>query len=97
MVEATPAAPVLESLRARQPEESSAAAGELGDDERAALTTDGSVAVPEATAGTAGSLGAEAGVVGDAPEFEAVKSVVPEGQTTLPEVSQGMVRPTVRP
>ena len=67
MVEATPAAPVLESLRARQPEEeSTVAAGDLGDEERAALTMDGSAAVPEATVGTTGSLGAEAGVAGDA-------------------------------
>ena len=88
MVEATSAAPVLESPRARQPEEeSTAAAGNLGDDERAVLTTDGAVAVPEATAGTTGSLGAEAGVASDAPESRAVKPVVPEGQTALPEAS----------
>lgn len=98
MVEATPAAPILESLRAWQPEEeSTAATGELGDDERATLTPDGSVAVPESTTGTARSLGAEAGVVGDVPESRAVKPVAPKGQTMLPEASQGMVRPTVWP
>ena len=58
---------------------------------------DGSAAVPEATTGTIGSSGAEAGVVGDAPESGAVKPVVPEGQTSLPEASQGMVGAAVRP
>ena len=58
---------------------------------------DGSTAVLEAMAGTTGSLGAEARVADDAPEFGGVKPVAPEGQTTLPEASQGMVGPTVRP
>ena len=88
MVEAMLAAPIPESPRAWQPEEeSTAAAGELGNNERAVLTTDRSVAVPEATARTAGSLGVEAGVVGDAPESVAMKPVVPEGQTAFPEAS----------
>jgi len=86
-MEATSAAPVPESPRARQPEESTAAAGELGDDERVVLTTDGSAVVPEATVGTADSLGAEAGVADDAPESRVVKPVVPEGQMALPEAS----------
>ena len=48
---------------------------------------DGSAAVPEATARTVGSSGAEAGVAGDAPESRVVKPVVPEGQMALPEAS----------
>ena len=61
-------ATILESLRARQPEEESpTAAGDLGDNERAALATDGSVAAPEA------------GVVSNAPKSGAVKPVVLEG------------------
>ena len=88
MVEATPAATIPESLRAQQPEEeSTAAAGDLGDDEQAALVMDVSAAVPEATARTAGSSGAEAGVASDAPESGAMKPVVPEGQTAFPEAS----------
>ena len=88
MVEATPAAPVLESSRAHQlEEESTAAAGKLGDDERVVLTTDGSAVVPEATAGTVGSSGAEARVADDAPKSGAVKLVAPEGHTVLPEAS----------
>ena len=42
-------------------------------------------------------MAAEARVAGDALESKAVKPVALEGQTTLPEVSQGMVGPAVRP
>ena len=87
-MEATPAAPIPESPSAWQPEEkSTTTAGGLDDDERVALTTDGSAAVPEATAGTAGSSGAEARVDGDAPESRAAKLVAPEMQTVLPKAS----------
>ena len=55
------------------------------------------MAVLEATAGTIGSLGAEARVAGDASESRAVKLVAPKGQTSLPEGSQGMVGAAVRP
>ena len=48
---------------------------------------DGSAAMPEATAGIAGSLGIEAGVAGDAPESGEVKPVAPKGQMVLPEAS----------
>ena len=48
---------------------------------------DGSAAVPEATMGTVGSSGTEVGVVDDGPKSRAVKPVVPEGQTALPQVS----------
>ena len=48
---------------------------------------DGSAAVPEATAGTAESSGADAGVADDALESRAVKPLAPEGQTVLPEAS----------
>ena len=58
---------------------------------------DRSAAVPEAMARTAGSSGVEAGVAGDAPESRAVKPMAPEGQTALPEVSQGMVGATIQP
>ena len=51
------------------------------------MTTDGSAVVPEATAGTTGSSGVEAGVAGDASESRVVKPVVPEGQMALPEAS----------
>ena len=88
MVEATLATPIPESPRPQQPEEESpAAAGELGDDERAGLTMDGSAVVPEAMMGTIRSLGAEARVASDAPESRVVKPMVPEGQTSLPEAS----------
>ena len=86
-VEATPAAPVPESLSARQLEESTATAGGLGNDERVALTMDGSAAVPEATVGTVGSLGGEARVDGDASESGAAKMVAPEEQTAPPKAS----------
>ena len=62
-----------------------------------ASTADGSVAVPEATAGTTGSSGAEARVAGIKLESEAEKPTVPEEQTALAEVSEGVVRHTVRP
>ena len=98
MVEAMTVTHVPESPRARQSkEESTTTAGELGDDDRAALTTDGSTVVPKAMAGTAGSLGAKAGVASDALEIGAVKPMVPKGKTAVPEASHGMVRPAVRP
>ena len=87
-MEATPTAPVPESLSARQPEEESTAAADgRGDDERVALTMDGSAVVPEATAGTAESSGVEAGVVGDALESRATKPVVLGEQAAPPEAS----------
>ena len=52
---------------------------------------DGSTTVPEATTGTTGSLGVEAGVSGNVLESGAVKPVVPEEQMALPEASRGMV------
>ena len=55
------------------------------------------MALPEATVGTTGSLGAEAGVACDAPESWLVKPVAPEGQTSLPEASQGMVGAAIWP
>ena len=97
-MEATPTAPILESLSARQlEEESTAATGGLGEGERVALTMDGLAAVPEATARAAGSSGAEAGVSSDAPESGVAKLVAPKEQTAPPKVAQGMVGPTVRP
>ena len=62
-----------------------------------ASTADGSAAAPEATAGTAGSLGAEAGVVGVTLESRAEKPTVPEEQTTPPEVSEGVVGHAIQP
>ena len=79
---------VQESPKPRQPkEESTAAAGDLGNNEQAVLATDGSVVVPEAMTGTTRSSRVEAGLAGNAPESRAVKPVVPEGQTALPEAS----------
>ena len=91
-------APILESPSARQSKEgSTAASGRLGKNEQVALTTDGSAAVLEATAGAAGSLGSEAGVASDAPESWAVKPVAAEDQTAPPKVSSGMVGPAIQP
>ena len=93
-----PVDPILESLGARQPtEESTAPSAGLGDDEQLASTADGSVAAPEATTGTAGSSGAEAGVADVMPESRAEKPVVPKEQTALPAASEGMVGPAIRP
>ena len=54
-------------------------------------------AAPEATAGTTGSSGAEAGVAGITPKTGAEKPTVPEEQTTLLEASKGMDGHAVRP
>ena len=86
-METTPIAAVPEPPSARQPEESTAAASDLGNDERAALVIDGSEAVPKAMVRTTGSLIAEARVAGNAPESGVVKSVVPKGQTVPLEAS----------
>ena len=94
----TPAAPILESPSAQPPEEeSTGASGRLGENEQVALTTVGSVAVPEAIAGAAGSSGAEDGVAGDAPESGAAKPVAAKDQTAPPDALPGMVRPAVLP
>ena len=45
---------------------------------------DGLVVVPEATAGTTGSLGAEAGATDDALESGVAKAVAPEEQMAPP-------------
>ena len=60
-----------------------------------AAVADGSAAVPEATTGAAGTLGAEAGVADTALEARAKKPVVPEEQMALPKASKGMVGPAV--
>ena len=66
MVETAPTATIPESPRARQlEEESTATAGEIGYDERAALAIDGSAIVPEAMVGTTRSSRAEAKVAGN--------------------------------
>ena len=62
-----------------------------------AAVADGSAAVPEATTGAAGTLGAEARVADTALEAGAKKPVVPEEQMALPKASKGMVGHTVRP
>ena len=90
--------PILESSGARQPtEESTAPTGGLGDGERLAPMADESVAVPGATAEAAGSSGAEAGVSHATLESKAEELVVLGEQTVLPEVSENMVEPTIRP
>ena len=84
------------SSGARQPvEESATAAGGLADDERSASAEDGSVIIREATAGTVGPSGAEAGATSDAPEYGSTEPVACEELTAPPEASQGMVGPTV--
>ena len=97
-VEAMPADPVLESLGARwHAEESTAATDILSGGEKLASMTDGSMSVPGATAEAAGSSGAEAGVADAALESKAEKPMVPEEQTTLPEVSEGVVGHAMQP
>ena len=62
-----------------------------------ALAVDESATIPKATAGTVGSLGAEARVADNALESGATKPVAAEEQTAPPEASSGMVGPTVWP
>ena len=96
--EAMPTDPVPESSGARRPvEESTAPAGGLGGGERLGPTADGSVAMPGATAETAGSSAANAGDAGATPESAAAKPVAPEEQPAPPEASQGVVGLAVRP
>ncbi|XP_066333490.1 protein GRIP-like [Miscanthus floridulus] len=66
-------------------EESTSPYAGVGSDARLASMVDGSAAVPEATTGTTGSLGAEAGVAGDTPESRAKKHAVSEEKIALPE------------
>ena len=90
--------PIPESPGARQPvEESTAPSAGLHDNERLALMADGSAAAPEATVGTAGSSGAEAGATDAASAFGAERPVVPEEQTALSGASEGMVEHVIRP
>ena len=97
-VEAMPADPFLESPGARRPmEESTTTANELGDGERLASMADEPAVVLGETAGAAGPSEAEARVADATLETRAEKPVVPEGQTALPEASEGMVRHVVRP
>ena len=93
-----PTAPIPHSPSARQPKErSTAASGGLGEDERVALTTDGSVAVPEATARAAGSSGAEAGATDVTPVFETEGPAVPKEQAALPKAMKGVVGHSIWP
>ena len=58
---------------------------------------DGSATIPEATTGTAGPSGAEAGVASEATESGSVRPLAPEELTVPPEGSQVMLEPTIRP
>ena len=98
VTEVMPAGPMSGSPGARQKaEESTTAAGGPRDGERPMSAEDGSETIPEATAGTTGPLGAEAGVASEATESGSARLVAPEELTTPPEASQGMVGPTVWP
>ena len=92
------AAPILESLGARQSvEELAAVADGLGGGERLASRVDGSMMVPRAMVEAVGSSRVEAGVTDAALEVEVEKPAVPEEQMALPETPKGMVRHDVQP
>ena len=97
-MEAIPADPVSESPGVQRPlEESTADADELGGRERLASVADEPMAMPRAMVGTTRSSDVDAGVVDAASESGAEKPMVPEEQTMLPEVSEGVVGHAVRP
>ena len=61
------------------------------------LMANESTIAPSATAGTVRSLGVEAVVTSVAPKSRAENLAVPKEQTALPEASEGMVGPAIRP
>ena len=86
------------SLGARQSaEESTTAAGGLGDGEWSASAKDGSATTREAMAGTAKPSGFETGAAGIAPECGSTEPEVREELTAPLEATQGMVGPAVHP
>ena len=88
--------PILESPGARQHAgEPITAVGGLGGGEQLSSTANESAAAPLTMAGTAGSSGVEALVTSIAPESRVENLAVPKEQTTLPEASEGMVRPAI--
>ena len=88
--------PILESPGARQHTgEPIAPVGGLDGGEQLSSTANEPAAAPSATAGAAGSSGVEAVVSSVEPESGAKNLAVPKEQTTLPEASEGMVRPAI--
>jgi len=75
-------------------EESTAATGGLGGDERFANR---SATVPEAMVETTESSGTEAGAVDAVPVFGTERHAAPKEQAALPEASEGVVKHAVRP
>ena len=97
-MEGMPVDPILESPGARQHGgEAIAAVGGLGGVKRLSSTANESVTAPSATAGTVGSSRVEAIVTSVAPKSGAENLAMPKEQTALPEASEGMVGPAIRP
>ena len=96
--EVTPVGPMSGSPGARQQaEESTTAAGRLGDGERSASAKDGSATTHEAMASTARPSGSETRAAGTAPEYRSTEAEACEEPTAPPEAAPGMVGPVVRP
>ena len=93
-----PVDPIPESPGARQHVgEPITAIRELGSGEQLSSTTNESATAPSATAGTTGSSGVEAAVIGIALESRATNLATPKDQTAPLEASEGMVGPTIQP
>ena len=90
--------PILESPGDRQHAgEPVAAVGGLGGGEQLSSMVNESATAPSATAGAAGSSRVEAVVTSIALESRAENPTVSKEQTALPEASEGMVGPAIRP
>ena len=88
----------MESPGARQHAvEPITAVGGLGGGEQLPSMMNESATVPSVMGGTAASSGVETIVTSAAPESGAENLVVPKEQTALPEASEGMVGPAIRP
>ena len=102
MEDLTPLVWTIEQLKAEPrvettlAEESTAAAGGLGDGEQLAPTADGSVTMPGETEQIAESSEVEVGATGIAPASRLGKLVVPKEQVALPEPSEGVVGHAIR-
>ena len=93
-----PVDPILESPGARQHAgEPIGAVGGLGGGKQLLSTANESVTAPLAMVGTVKSSGVEAVVTNIAQESGAENLAVPKEQTALPEASEGMVGPAIRP
>ena len=90
--------PILDSPGARQHVgEPINAVGGLGGGEQLSSTANESTTASSVMAGTTGSSGVEVVVTGIMSESRAENLAVLKEQTTLPEASEGMVGPTIRP